>query len=96
MVTFDAGIGRVTDIPWLDGRDFEAGVREVLKPLGILGVNNHIMTLRRYGQFRFPARRLPNLVANQKRPTICQISRRFGHAGQSGYTRTELHTMLAL
>ncbi|HVH71170.1 MAG TPA: M20/M25/M40 family metallo-hydrolase, partial [Candidatus Dormibacteraeota bacterium] len=41
MITFDAGIGRVTGYSLGGRRDIEAGVREVLKPLESWGANNH-------------------------------------------------------
>src|SRR6202790_4721462 len=41
MITFDAGIGRVTGYALGGRRDIEGGVREVLKPLESWGANNH-------------------------------------------------------
>src|SRR5256886_2524404 len=41
MITFDAGIGRVTGFSLGGRRDIEAGVREVLKPLDSWGATNH-------------------------------------------------------
>src|SRR5438046_7045043 len=40
MITFDAGIGRLTGYSLGGRRDTEAGVREVLKPLESWGANN--------------------------------------------------------
>src|SRR5205823_13128247 len=42
MITFDAGIGRVTGYSLGGRRDIEAGGREVLRPLESVGGNNPI------------------------------------------------------
>ena len=67
MITFDAGIGRVTGYS-LGGRgDIEAGVREILKPLESWGANNHTYDAS-FGtdNFDFMLEGVPTLVANQE------------------------------
>ncbi len=67
MITFDAGIGRVTGYS-LGGRsDIETGVREVLKPLESWGANNHTYEAS-FGtdNFDFLLEGVPTLVANQE------------------------------
>ena len=67
MITYDAGIGRVTGYSLGGRRDIEAGVREVLKPLESWGVNNHTYDAS-FGtdNFDFLLEGVPNLVANQE------------------------------
>ncbi len=67
MITFDAGIGRVTGFSLGGRRDIEAGVREVLKPLESWGANNHTYDAS-FGtdNFDFLLEGLPTLVANQE------------------------------
>jgi carboxypeptidase Q len=67
MITFDAGIGRVTGYSLGGRRDIEAGVREVLKPLESWGVNNHTNDAS-FGtdNFDFLLEGVPTLVANQE------------------------------
>ncbi len=67
MVTFDAGIGRVTGYSLGGRRDIEAGVREVLKPLESWGANNHTYDAS-FGtdNFDFMLEGVPTLVANQE------------------------------
>jgi hypothetical protein len=66
MITFDAGIGRVTGYSLGGRRDIEAGVREVLKPLESWGANNHTYDAS-FGtdNFDFLLEGVPTLVANQ-------------------------------
>ena len=66
MITFDAGIGRVTGYSLGGRRDIEAGVREVLKPLESWGANNHTYDAS-FGtdNFDFMLEGVPTLVANQ-------------------------------
>jgi len=55
---YDAGVGRVTGYSLGGRRDIEAGVREVLKPFGILGrEQSYLRPPRSHGQFDFSARR---------------------------------------
>jgi carboxypeptidase Q len=67
MITFDAGIGRVTGYSLGGRRDIEAGVREVLKPLESWGANNHAYDAS-FGtdNFDFLLEGVPTLVANQE------------------------------
>ena len=67
MVTFDAGIGRVTGYSLGGRRDIEAAVREILKPLESWDVNNHTYDAS-FGtdNFDFLLEGLPTLVANQE------------------------------
>jgi carboxypeptidase Q len=67
MITFDAGIGRVTGYSLGGRRDIEAGVREVLKPLESWGANNHTPDAS-FGtdNFDFLLEGVPTLVANQE------------------------------
>jgi carboxypeptidase Q len=67
MITYDAGIGRVTGYSLGGRRDIEAGVREVLKPLESWGVNDHTYDAS-FGtdNFDFLLEGVPTLVANQE------------------------------
>ena len=67
MITYDAGIGRVTGYSLGGRRDIEAGVREVLKPLEDWGANNHTYDAS-FGtdNFDFLLEGVPTLVANQE------------------------------
>lgn len=67
MITFDAGIGRVTGYSLGGRRDIDAGVREVLKPLESWGANNHTYDAS-FGtdNFDFLLEGVPTLVANQE------------------------------
>ena len=67
MITFDAGIGRVTGYSLGGRHDTEAGVREVLKPLESWGTNNHTYDAS-FGtdNFDFLLEGVPTLVANQE------------------------------
>jgi len=67
MITFDAGIGRVTGYSLGGRRDIETGVREVLKPLESWGANNHTYDAS-FGtdNFDFLLEGVPTLVANQE------------------------------
>ncbi len=67
MITYDAGIGRVTGYSLGGRRDIEAGVREVLKPLESWGANNHTYDAS-FGtdNFDFLLEGVPTLVANQE------------------------------
>jgi carboxypeptidase Q len=67
MITFDAGIGRVTGYSLGGRRDMEAGVREILKPLESWGANNHTYDAS-FGtdNFDFMLEGVPTLVANQE------------------------------
>jgi carboxypeptidase Q len=67
MITFDSGIGRVTGYSLGGRRDFEAGVREILKPLESWNVNNHTYDAS-FGtdNFDFLLEGVPTLVANQE------------------------------
>jgi len=67
MITFDAGIGRVTGYSLGGRRDIEAGVREILKPLESWGANNHTYDAS-FGtdNFDFMLEGVPTLVANQE------------------------------
>ena len=67
MITFDAGIGRVTGYSLGGRRDIEGGVREVLKPLESWGANNHTYDAS-FGtdNFDFLLEGVPTLVANQE------------------------------
>src|SRR5437660_4600062 len=67
VITFDAGIGRVTGYSLGGRRDIEAGVREILKPLESWGANNHTYDAS-FGtdNFDFMLEGVPTLVANQE------------------------------
>jgi carboxypeptidase Q len=67
MITFDAGIGRVTGYSLGGRRDIEAGVREVLKPLESWDANAHTYDAS-FGtdNFDFLLEGVPTLVANQE------------------------------
>jgi carboxypeptidase Q len=67
MITFDAGIGRVTGYTLGGRRDIEGGVREVLKPLESWGANHHTFDAT-FGtdNFDFLLEGVPTLVANQE------------------------------
>jgi carboxypeptidase Q len=67
MITYDAGIGRVTGYSLGGRRDIEAGVREVLKPLESWGANKHTYDAS-FGtdNFDFMLEGVPTLVANQE------------------------------
>src|SRR5882672_4408173 len=67
MITYDAGVGRVTGYSLGGRRDIEAGVREVLKPLESWGANNHTYDAS-FGtdNFDFMLEGVPTLVANQE------------------------------
>ena len=66
MITFDAGIGRVTGYSLGGRRDIETGIREVLKPLESWGANKHTFDAS-FGtdNFDFLLEGVPTLVANQ-------------------------------
>ena len=67
MITFDAGIGRVTGYSLGGRREIEPGVREVLKPLESWGANSHTYDAS-FGtdNFDFLLEGVPTLVANQE------------------------------
>jgi carboxypeptidase Q len=67
MITYDAGIGRVTGYSLGGRRDIEAGVREVLRPLESWGANKHTYDAS-FGtdNFDFLLEGVPTLVANQE------------------------------
>jgi hypothetical protein len=67
MITYDAGIGRVTGYSLGGRRDIEAGVREVLKPLESWGANNHTYDAS-FGtdNLDFLLEGVPTLLANQE------------------------------
>ncbi len=67
MITFDAGIGRVTGYSLGGRQDIEGGVREVLKPLESWGANTHTYDAS-FGtdNFDFLLEGVPTLVANQE------------------------------
>src|SRR5258706_11250614 len=67
MITYDAGIGRVTGYSLCGRRDMEAGMREVLKPLESWSANNHTYDAS-FGtdNFDFMLEGVPTLVANQE------------------------------
>jgi carboxypeptidase Q len=67
MITFDAGIGRVTGYSLGGRRDIEAGLHEVLKPLESWGANKHTYDAS-FGtdNFDFLLEGVPALVANQE------------------------------
>jgi carboxypeptidase Q len=73
MITYDAGIGRVTGYSLGGRRDIEAGVREVLKPLESWGANNHTYDAS-FGtdNFDFLLEGVPTLVANQEEANYLQ------------------------
>ena len=67
MITFDAGIGRVTGYSLGGRKDIESGVREILKPLESWGSNNHTNDAS-FGtdNLDFLLEGVPTLVANQE------------------------------
>jgi carboxypeptidase Q len=67
MITFDAGIGRVTGYSLGGRRDIEAGIREALKPLESWDANRHTYDAS-FGtdNFDFLLEGVPTLVANQE------------------------------
>jgi len=67
MITYDAGIGRVTGYSLGGRRDTEAGAREALKPLESWGANSHTYDAS-FGtdNFDFLLEGVPTLVANQE------------------------------
>jgi carboxypeptidase Q len=67
VIVFDSGIGRVTGFSLGGRHDFEAGVREVLKPLDSWDVN-HATFDAQVGtdHFDFMIEGVPTLVANQE------------------------------
>src|SRR5215813_13057086 len=67
MITFDAGIGRVTGYSLGGRRDIEASLREILQPLESWGVNNHTYDAS-FGtdNFDFLLEGVPTLMANQE------------------------------
>jgi carboxypeptidase Q len=67
MITFDAGIGRMTGYSLGGRRDIEAGLREVLRPLESWGASKHTYDAS-FGtdNFDFLLEGVPTLVANQE------------------------------
>ena len=67
MITFDAGVGRVTGYSLGGRRDIEAGVREILKPLESWDANHDTYDAS-FGtdNFDFLLEGVPTLVANQE------------------------------
>lgn len=67
MITFDAGIGRVTGYSLGGRRDTEAPLREILQPLESWGSNNHTYDAS-FGtdNLDFLLEGVPTLVANQE------------------------------
>ncbi|MGB7281428.1 MAG: M20/M25/M40 family metallo-hydrolase [Candidatus Acidiferrum sp.] len=67
IITFDAGIGRVTGYSLGGRRDFEPGIREILKPLESWGANYDTYDAS-FGtdNFDFLLEGIPTLVANQE------------------------------
>jgi carboxypeptidase Q len=97
MITFDAGIGRVTGYSLGGRRDIEAGVREVLKPLESWGANNHTYDAS-FGtdNFDFLLEGVPTLVANQEEANYLPNY----HAASDTFDKVDmrelkLHTVLA-
>ena len=97
MITFDAGIGRVTGYSLGGRRDTEAGVREILKPLESWGANNHTYDAS-FGtdNFDFLLEGMPTLVANQEEASYLPNY----HAASDTLDKVEmrelkLHTVLA-
>ena len=97
MITFDAGIGRVTGYSLGGRRDIEAGVREVLKPLESWGANNHTYDAS-FGtdNFDFLLEGVPTLVANQEEANYLPNY----HAASDTFDKVDirelkLHTALA-
>lgn len=97
MITFDAGIGRVTGYSLGGRRDTEAGVREVLKPLESWGANNHTYDAS-FGtdNFDFLLEGVPTLVANQEEANYLPNY----HAASDTFDKVDmrelkLHTVLA-
>jgi carboxypeptidase Q len=97
MITFDAGIGRVTGYSLGGRRDIEAGVREVLRPLESWGANNHTYDAS-FGtdNFDFLLEGVPTLVANQEEASYLLNY----HAASDTLDKVDmrelkLHTMIA-
>jgi len=97
MITFDAGIGRVTGYSLGGRRDIEAGVREVLKPLEAWGANSHTYDAS-FGtdNFDFMLEGVPTLVANQEEANYLPNY----HAASDSLDKVDmrelkLHTVLA-
>ena len=97
MITFDAGIGRVTGYSLGGRRDIEAGVREILKPLESWGANNHTYDAS-FGtdNFDFLLEGVPTLVANQEEANYLPNY----HAASDTFDKVDmrelkLHTVLA-
>ena len=97
MITFDAGIGRVTGYSLGGRHDTEAGVREVLKPLESWSTNNHTYDAS-FGtdNFDFLLEGVPTLVANQEEANYLPNY----HAASDTLDKVDmrelkLHTMLA-
>lgn len=97
MITFDAGIGRVTGYSLGGRRDTEAGLREVLKPLESWGANNHTYDAS-FGtdNFDFLLEGVPTLVANQEESNYLPNY----HAASDTFDKVDmrelkLHTVLA-
>jgi carboxypeptidase Q len=97
MITFDAGIGRVTGYSLGGRRDLEAGLREVLKPLESWGSNNHTYDAS-FGtdNFDFLLEGVPTLVANQEEANYLPNY----HAASDTFDKVDirelkLHTALA-
>src|SRR6202140_2188921 len=97
MITFDAGIGRVTGYSLGGRRDIEDGVREVLKPLEPWGANNHTYDAS-FGtdNFDFLLEGVPTLVANQEEANYLPNY----HAASDTFDKVDirelkLHTALA-
>jgi hypothetical protein len=97
MITFDAGVGRVTGYSLGGRRDTEAGVREVLKPLESWGANNHTFDAS-FGtdNLDFLLEGVPTLVANQEEASYLANY----HAASDTLDKVEmrelkLHTVLA-
>jgi carboxypeptidase Q len=67
VIVFDSGIGRVTGFSLGGRHDFEAGVREVLKPLESWDVNHSTYDAQvATDHFDFMIEGVPTLVANQE------------------------------
>jgi carboxypeptidase Q len=97
MITFDAGIGRVTGYSLGGRRDIEGGVREVLKPLESWGANNHTYDAS-FGtdNLDFLLEGVPTLVANQEEANYLANY----HAASDTFDKVDirelkLHTALA-
>jgi carboxypeptidase Q len=97
MITFDAGIGRVTGYSLGGRRDTEAPLREILKPLESWGANNHTYDAS-FGtdNFDFLLEGVPTLVANQEEANYLQNY----HAASDTFDKVDirelkLHTVYA-